>query len=179
MKQKLVLIHFQVISVSDKSLLRKALNFMKSVQWTKASSIYRVSLDEEGSNSIHDLRTHIQSQALVCVVAGSTLVPLVSLVAEMRQAEVEAGAIEGRAVINIRLLLYGTETLMNPKVTIPEPELHLRPEMLWPAAEVAPDWMHPVLGQDLQSLVNGSRFRAWGSFVEQGKSVLDFSGSDR
>ena len=59
--------------------------------------------------------------------------------------------------IDIDILFYEHTVCQTPYLTLPHPRLHLRKFALQPLAEVAPDWVHPVLGltahQMIQALV--------------------------
>ena len=57
------------------------------------------------------------------------------------------GAIaKGPRVIDLDLLLYGDVVMETEELTLPHPEMQDRRFVLEPLAEIAPDWVHPVLG---------------------------------
>lgn len=49
--------------------------------------------------------------------------------------------------IDIDILYYGSEIISQPELEIPHPRLHLRNFTLHPLAEIAPEFVHPVLGK--------------------------------
>ena len=49
--------------------------------------------------------------------------------------------------IDIDLLFYENTICQTPHLTLPHPRLHLRRFALEPMAEVAPDWVHPLIGR--------------------------------
>lgn len=51
----------------------------------------------------------------------------------------------GNRTMDIDILYYGGEILDTPNLKIPHPYLHLRRFVLEPLAEIAPDFVHPVL----------------------------------
>ena len=77
--------------------------------------------------------------------------------------------------VDIDLLFYDDLSTMTPSLTLPHPELHRRPQVLIPAAEIAPDYTHPVLGKNLAELTHRFEKIHWGSYYATGKTLLDFS----
>ena len=63
---------------------------------------------------------------------------------------------------------------MTENLTLPHPEFHMKPEVLFPAAEVWADYYHPVLKKTLRELTREFANLRWGEFFEQGKTLLDF-----
>lgn len=73
---------------------------------------------------------------------------------------------KGPRVIDLDLLLYADEqgrglVLDEPELILPHPEMHRRSFVLEPLAEVAPDWVHPVLDARVSALRD--RLRPGGS----------------
>ncbi len=59
----------------------------------------------------------------------------------------------GARVIDIDILFYDQLVLQTQRLTIPHPQLHLRRFTLLPLAEIAPELMHPVLGKNIDQLL--------------------------
>ena len=58
----------------------------------------------------------------------------------------------GSRIIDIDILFYGSEVITESGLQIPHPELHKRMFTLIPMSEIAPDFIHPVLGKSIFQL---------------------------
>lgn len=67
--------------------------------------------------------------------------------------------------IDLDLLFYGHERTDTPFLTLPHPRLHLRNFVLVPLAEIAPNFVHPILNKDIRTLLaespDTSRVTRW------------------
>ena len=84
-----------------------------------------------------------------------------ALLAELLAIEARAGRRRGEPnaprTLDLDLLLWDDAVLATPGLTLPHPRLHERLFVLEPAAELAPDWVHPVLGLSLGALRDARR----------------------
>lgn len=56
-------------------------------------------------------------------------------------------------LIDIDILYYDNLVMNTPSLIIPHPYLHLRKFTLVPLVEIAPDFMHPLIGKDSKTLL--------------------------
>ncbi|RME97622.1 MAG: 2-amino-4-hydroxy-6-hydroxymethyldihydropteridine diphosphokinase [Bacteroidetes bacterium] len=59
----------------------------------------------------------------------------------------------GPRTIDIDILSYDQEVIDTPSLTIPHPRIGERRFVLVPLAELAPEWVHPVTGVSVKSLL--------------------------
>lgn len=59
--------------------------------------------------------------------------------------------------LDIDILFYGNKVFNNSGLNIPHPRLHLRNFVLIPFADIAPEFVHPVIGRSIDELKQESR----------------------
>ncbi len=69
------------------------------------------------------------------------------------------------------LLLFENQSQMKPSLTLPNPFLHLRSELIVPSSELWPSFEHPVLKLSLAQLRNQTTARGNLEFYAQGNSL--------
>ena len=91
------------------------------------------------------------------VVAVETDLPMHWLLALLKKIEGLVGR-QHRArwrprEVDLDLLIYGQCCVNTPDLTVPHPEMHQRSFVLVPFAEIAPNVLHPILQQDIRTLL--------------------------
>ncbi|RME16526.1 MAG: 2-amino-4-hydroxy-6-hydroxymethyldihydropteridine diphosphokinase [Bdellovibrio sp.] len=169
------LFSLKVYSSEEEGLLKKALFKIKDfVQIQKVSSIYLIEGKKDDKRHIHSLRTEAFFKGLCLVVQGQTSLDPEDLLRKFVEVEKELRGEVLYRNLSINLLLFNDVIRMDPVLTLPYPELHLRPEELVPASEISPSYFHPLLKKSLKELSEKYLSSVWGSFYGQGRRLLDF-----
>ena len=95
---------------------------------------------------------------LNAAVAIETTLPPADLLEETQAIEIKLGRTEKNTfaprTIDIDVLFYGDEVILDDRLTIPHPLLHERYFVLAPLSEIAPDLLHPIFGQPVSELLS-------------------------
>jgi hypothetical protein len=138
------------------------------------SSVYKVQSIKEKASHVHDLRTKVHFEGAVMALRGFSKLGVIDLHAQARLVQDTFNRDSMRQKVLVSLLFYGNELTLLPDFTIPDPDFHRSPERVIPAAEVWPEYVHPVLKLSLRQLAEPYSSQNWGEFLLQGKAMLDF-----
>jgi len=98
----------------------------------------------------------VQPFFLNAAARGQTPLSPEDLLARLKGVETDLGRREGThwgpRLIDLDLLAYASRTLDTPRLTVPHPFFLERSFAFYPAAEIWPDWVHPLEGRDLREL---------------------------
>jgi 2-amino-4-hydroxy-6-hydroxymethyldihydropteridine diphosphokinase len=95
------------------------------------------------------------------LTAGDLLERLQDLEAAMGRVRKERW---GPRTVDLDILLYGNDVIQEENLVIPHPLMHQRRFVLVPMAQLAPDVVHPLLGQTMAQLL--------AKLPEDGQSVI-------
>lgn len=125
---------------------RRALAAAEDMRVVAASRIYQTAPvgpagQDSYLNAVLELDAGLTPSALLLLLLGMER-------AEGRDRERESIR-WGPRTLDLDLLLYGDRCVDGPGLTLPHPRLHERAFVLEPLCELAPDLVHPTLGERL------------------------------
>lgn len=98
-----------------------------------------------------------QDDYLNQVVSVSTDLPPRELLRLISEIEIRMGRVRKKIweprIIDLDILFYGSLVITEERLSIPHPHLHHRRFALTPLADIAPDFLHPVIGKTVRELL--------------------------
>jgi 2-amino-4-hydroxy-6-hydroxymethyldihydropteridine diphosphokinase len=109
------------------------------------------------------------------VAVFDTTLPVAEVLQRLHAIEADCGRARAAPkwaprTMDLDMLLYGDAVSDNPDLKLPRPDLLKRPYMLGPAADVAPDFVHPTAGATIGEL--WARFDRKSHLMEPVKLLL-------
>ena len=124
-----------------------ALSKTEGINLQEISSVYKT--DPVGYEA--------QGQFLNGVAAIQTSLSPLSLLQTLKKIETLIGRQHrirwGPREIDLDILIYGNLCVQTEKLVIPHPEMHLRGFVLAPLAQIAPNLVHPIFQETIQTLL--------------------------
>ena len=57
-------------------------------------------------------------------------------------------------VLDLDLIAYNNDIIDRPSLIVPHPRMHQRAFVLLPLKDIAPEWKHPISGEELDDMLN-------------------------
>lgn len=140
----------------------------------KGSSVYKVQRRAESFQSFRNIMGEEVFEGYALVVKLKTDLGPRELLQLASHIESAAAKHSSRRAVSLNVLVYDSLIAQRPDMTLPHPELHLRPEELVPAAEIWSEYEHPVLKETLAQLAKPHLRGAWGEYFSSAERLLDF-----
>ena len=167
------LISLKIMSGRSPDRIKDVLATMqKNINWLAISSVYRVVRRADSLQSLRLIRGEEVLDGFSCVVKGVGAVDPQGLLTHIQKIEHEMSDQKLKRTVSINCLVFGNSVIRTPQLTLPHPEFHMNPEEVIPAAEVWPEYNHPILNKTMSQLANSFQGLSWGEYYGSGKEYL-------
>ncbi len=99
-----------------------------------------------------------QPAFLNAALTGTTELEPLALLTALKKLETELGRRPGLRygprLLDIDIIFYGDHILATPELALPHPRVAEREFVLWPLADVAPEWKHPETGRTVAEMLS-------------------------
>jgi 2-amino-4-hydroxy-6-hydroxymethyldihydropteridine diphosphokinase len=175
-KSATILISLKTFSSKGTGSMRKTLSELsEAFNIEKVSSVYKVDRPAESLVGLRDIRKEERLDGYAMVLRANTKLSPKAVLEKLLNIETQLQQEVLKRTVSLNLLIFENEIIMLPGLSVPHPEMHLRPEEIVPAVEVWGEFVHPVLKETLSDLSRRFVTQEWGEFFEQGTPLLDFS----
>jgi 7,8-dihydro-6-hydroxymethylpterin-pyrophosphokinase len=172
----LALVGVKSFSNDGLSLMRRVFRSLcEDCQVLLISSVYRIEGELRSPSHVHDLKRVSSFDGLSVVAKVETSFEPSQFLDWLHMTAMNHEAVGEHKSLSMNLLTFDDINIMTGELTLPHPDFHLKPEILFPAVEIWPEYQHPVLKKSLSSLTKKFSDLRWGEFHSQGKTLLDFS----
>ena len=143
-----------------------------SYNWVEISSVYRVFRQAESFQGLRWIRGEEHLDGFSAVALARISLSPQEVIADIQRVETQLSDQRLKRTMSANCLIYGDKVIRTPALTLPHPEFHLNPEEVVPAAELLPDYTHPILNKTLSQLANGFQSASWGEYYGPGKEYI-------
>ncbi|MEO0337493.1 MAG: hypothetical protein AAF202_13950, partial [Pseudomonadota bacterium] len=104
------------------------------------SSVYRIEGELRNPSHVHDLKRLSSFHGLSVVAKMETIKDPRRFLDWLQKSGMSHESVGEHRSLSLNLLTFDDLTVMTGELTLPHPDFHLKPEILFPAVEIWPDY---------------------------------------